>query len=149
MTDNTPLMAPGGAIDPKYAHERDVFLNKPADAAASPAYKLAETYVERVRAGDFAGMAELFTEDAIVFPPLRAAPAVGREAIRHFYQNTIGKIAPKPVAVSIFGEGRECYMELSVQLEVDGEPRWALTTIDHFTLADNGLFSRMVVYVRP
>jgi hypothetical protein len=149
MADQARLEAPGGEIDAMRADRIDVFTGTPRAARAAPAWRQAQKYIDLVQARDFAGLPDLFTDDAIIFPPLRRRPAVGRDEIVDFYVNTVAKVCPHVIAVSISGEGRECFMELATQFDVDGEPRYVLTTIDHFTIADDGRFSRMVVYVRP
>ena len=149
MADKVRLLVPGGELDPKYAAARDVFIGEPAQANGSPAYQLARKYIELVQTGQFSGLPDLFTDDAIIYPTIRRAPVVGKAAIVDFYNNTIAKITPRAVAVSIFGEGKDCFMELSTRYDVDGEQRYILTTIDHFTLADDGRFNRMIVYLRP
>lgn len=149
MADQTSLPVPGGEIEPDLAETVDAFRGTPASATAAPAWRQAQNYIELVQARDFAAMPDLFTEDAIIFPPLRRRPAVGRAEITDFYVNTVAKVCPHVIAVSIHGEGRECFMELATQFEVAGRMRYLLTTIDHFTLAEDGRFSRMIVYVRP
>jgi len=149
MANGARLEAPGGEIDPARADRIDVFTGTPQAANGAPAWRQAQKYIELVQARDFAGLPELFTDDAVIFPPLRRRPAVGRAEIVDFYVNTVAKVCPHVIAVSIHGEGKECFMELATQFDVDGELRYVLTTIDHFTIADDGRFSRMVVYVRP
>jgi hypothetical protein len=149
MSDAAQMPVPGGEIDPALAETVDVFRDTPAPASAPPAWRQARKYIELVQARDFAGLPELFTEDAIIFPPLRRRPAIGRAEIVDFYVNTVAKVCPHVIAVSIHGEGTECFMELATQFDVGGRPRYVLTTIDHFTLAPDGRFSRMIVYVRP
>jgi hypothetical protein len=149
MANDIRYEAPGGLIDPAFADSIDVFIGAPQPANGSPAWRQAQKYIELVQARDFAGLPDLFTDDAIIFPPLRRKPLVGRAEIADFYLNTVAKVTPHVIAVSIFGEGKECYMELATQFDVEGQPRYLLTTIDHFTIADDGRFSRMVVYVRP
>lgn len=149
MADQVEYPVPGGMLDPVHADKRDVFIDTPVDAKASPAYRLAQTYIEHVQARDFHKLPDLFTEDAVIFPPLRRTPVVGKAEIVDFYENTIAKVTPIAKAVSIFGEGNDCFMELSIPMDVDGEQRYVLTTIDHFTLAPDGRFNRMIVYLRP
>jgi hypothetical protein len=149
MANGVRLEAPGGEIDPAFADSTDAFIGTPRPATGGAAWPQAQKYIDLVQARDFAGLPDLFTEDAIIFPPLRRRPAVGRAEIVDFYTNTVAKVTPHVIAVSIHGEGRECFMELATQFDVEGQPRYLLTTIDHFTLADDGRFSRMVVYVRP
>src|SRR5258708_676939 len=121
MANDARFIAPGGDIDPKHAAQRDVYAATPAAAVPSPAYRLAQRYIELVRAKNFAEMPNLFTEDAITFPPLRRKPVVGRAEITDFYLNVIGKRAPNAMAVSIFGEGNECFMELANEYEIEGQ----------------------------
>lgn len=149
MASDVRYEAPGGEIDPAFANDIDAFVATPRSASGSPAWRQAQKYIELVQARDFAGLPDLFTDEAIIFPPLRRRPLVGRAEIVDFYVNTVAKVTPHVIAVSIFGEGRECFMELATQFDVAGQPRYLLTTIDHFTIADDGRFSRMVVYVRP
>jgi hypothetical protein len=149
MTADARMPVPGGEIDPALAETVDVFRDTPAAGAATPAWRQAQRYIELVQARDFAGLPDLFTEDAIIFPPLRRKPAIGRDEIVDFYLNTVAKVCPHVIAVSIHGEGTECFMELATQFDVGGRQRYVLTTIDHFTLAPDGRFSRMIVYVRP
>lgn len=149
MADGVRFEAPGGDIDPAFAETIDAFIGTPRAAEGAPAWRQAQRYIDLVQARDFAGLADLFTDDAIIFPPLRRRPLVGRAEIVDFYTNTVARVTPHVIAVSIFGEGRECFMELATQFDVEGQPRYLLTTIDHFTIADDGRFSRMVVYVRP
>ena len=141
--------APGGDIDPALAEKRDVFVGTPKSATAAPAHRQAQRYIELVQARNFIGLADLFTEDGIIFPPLRRKPVVGRAEMIAFYRDTVAKVTPRVIAVSIVGEGNECFMELASEFDVDGRPRFILTTIDHFTLAPDGRFSRMIVYLRP
>lgn len=149
MADNVHYRVPGGELDPQHADKRDVFIGTPVDAEAAPPYRLAQQYIEYIQAREFEKLPHLFTDDAMIFPPLRRKPVVGKAEIIDFYRNTIGKIAPITKAVSIFGDGHDCFMELSTQYDVDGEPRYVLTTIDHFTIAADGRFNRMIVYLRP
>ncbi len=149
MAETVRYLVPGGELDPKYADKRDVYIGRPKDAVASPAYRQAQKYIELVQARKFEGLPDLFTEDAVIFPPMRRKPVVGRAEIEDFYANTVAKVTPYTVAVAIFGEGNDCFMELAPQFDVDGEQRFLFTTIDHFTLAPDGRFSRMIVYLRP
>ena len=91
------------------------------------------TAARLVVAGDWAGWAELFAEDAVIHPP--NGPAVhGRENIRRF-----GEAFPPIKAftrsnVSVSGEGNLAYGTCSYTLTVNGLP------------ADNG--KELVVFCR-
>ena len=51
---------------------------------------LIDTYVERFSAGDAAGWAALFAPDATHEDPVGSEPNRGRDAIRAFYEQSIG-----------------------------------------------------------
>src|SRR3954466_12643806 len=109
MADGVRFEVPGGEIDPAFDERKDVFVATPQAASGSPSWRQARKYIELVQARDFAGLPDLFTDDAIIFPPLRRRPLVGRAEIVDFYVNTVAKVTPHVIAVSIFGEGRECF----------------------------------------
>ena len=141
--------APGGEVDAALADRMDAYVGTPQQAAPGPAYALALTYVELCQAGRYSDLPSLFSDDAVIFPPVRRKPARGRAEIEVFYRDVVAKAAPKIIGVSIVGNGPECFMELALAMEVQGERRYVLSSIDHFTLGADGKFSRMIVYLRP
>jgi hypothetical protein len=149
MAAETNFPAPGGVVDAALADRLDAYVGTPAQAQPKPPYASALKYIELCQAGRYVELATLFTDDAIIFPPVRRKPARGRAEIEAFYRDVVGKFAPKVIGVSIVGDGPECFMELALAIEVDGKPRHTLSSIDHFTVAPDGRFSRMIVYVRP
>jgi hypothetical protein len=149
MVAEAHFPAPGGMVDAALADRLDVYVGTPEQAAGSPAYALARKYVEICRNGRYEELADLFSDDAVIFPPVRQRPARGRAEIEAFYRDVVAKFAPRVIGVSIVGEGSECFMELAQEIELEGERRYRLSSIDHFTLGPDGRFSRMIVYVRP
>ena len=82
-------------------------------------------------------------EQLIIFSRYLDQQVVIKSLDTHFRQ------IPGVAGATIHGDGTECFMELATQFDVGGSQRYVLTTIDHFTLAPDGRFSRMIVYVRP
>ena len=147
--DEADVAVPGGRLDGSVA-TLDLYRDVPARAEPPPgaACQGAQRYVELVNAGRYEEVAELFEEDAVVLEPTRHRTR-GRDRIRAFYAGTIGQMKPTVVAVAYLGDDRDCMVELATRRAVDGQPRFALVSIDHFTLGESGKFSRMVAFVRP
>lgn len=139
----------GGTLDPAYP-DADVYLGTP-EAAAVPdgaACKVAARYVELVNAGDAAGAAALYSDDAVILEPVRKTIR-GRAEVDEFYATRLARMRPHIVAVSILGNDRECMIELANRMDVDGAPRFVLVSIDHFTLDEDGKVAHMVAFARP
>jgi hypothetical protein len=145
--DPAPLMVAGGALDPTQ-RPRDVYVGTPTAAVADPATacSLAERYVAAVNARRYADIAALFTPDGIFYEPSQAI-ARGRAAIEEA-QRKIGMIKPQIIPVAYVGNKTDCMVELSVGVEIDGKPRTMLVSIDHFTVDDKGLATRMIAFAR-
>lgn len=130
--------------------ETDVFAVPPpaADASEKPACRVARTYVERVNAGRYGDMAELFSADAVFLTPLGKVIR-GRDEIRAFYAGLLGKLLPTVVPISFIADGQECVMELAATLRESSDGRYRLSAIDHFTVDVEGRIRHMIVYLRP
>jgi hypothetical protein len=142
-----PLMVAGGALDPSL-RPRDVYLATPTAAVADPATActVAARYVELVNARRYPELAALFAPDGIFYEPSQAI-ARGRAAIEAA-QRKIGVIKPQIVPVAYVGNRTDCMVELAVGVEIDGKPRHMLVSIDHFTVDDKGLATRMIAFAR-
>jgi hypothetical protein len=142
-----PLPVTGGALDPAL-RPRDVYLDTPAAAVADPATActVAERYVALVNARRYPELAALFAPDGIFYEPSQAI-ARGRRAIEEA-QRKIGEIKPQIIPVAYVGNKTDCMVELSVGVQVDGKPRSMLVSIDHFTIDDKGLATRMIAFAR-
>lgn len=147
--ENAAVVFPGGPVETALAGTADVYVGAPEPAAAGPACKAAKTYVDRIQAGSYDTVVDLFTSDALLIEPTRKEPRVGRARIDDFYRNAIGRAKPKIVAVGYVGEGSDCFVELAVEMQVNGRPRYVLTSVDHFTVDKDGLVTRMLAYSRP
>ena len=49
----------------------------------------------------------------------------------------------------VFNKDKQRTQRVDDAIEVKGERRYVLSSIDHFTLGADGKFSRMIVYLRP
>lgn len=144
-----PMVVAGGHLDPAYPGA-DVYRDTPAEPALPPgrACALAARYVALVNAGDYAGVAALYADDATFLEPMR--PNLhGRAEIDAFYTRRIGAMQPRVAAVSYLGDDRECMVELALQTAIAGRPRWVLVSIDHFILAPDGRIRSMAAFARP
>lgn len=139
----------GGELDPAIT-AMDVYLRKPtrAEAPATRACQAAKAYVELADAGRFDEMPGLFAEEAVVMDPAGRILR-GQSEIRGFYEGPIRQMKPRLVAVSYVGDDADCMVELAALKPVDGQPRWVLVSVDHFTMAADGKVARMVAFARP
>ena len=140
---------PGGQLDTSIAGA-DVYVGEPtpADPGPTAACQLARVYVDTLRAGQYEEMSKLFADDAVILDPLRLS-VKGHLDIGDFYRNRVGSIRPQVIGVAYIGQGNDCILELATQVKINGESRYALQGLDHFTLNAAGKFSRMVVFLRP
>lgn len=144
-----PMTIAGGQLDPAFPNA-DVYLGTPATPTVPPgrACALAQRYVELVNAGKYPEVAALFADDATFLEPMR--PSLhGRAEIDAFYIKRIGAMAPQVMGVSFFGNDSECMAELALQTEIGGDKRWALVSIDHFILSEDGKVKSMTAFSRP
>lgn len=146
---NTPMRIAGGDLDPAIT-DAEVYIGTPRSATppAGRACAVAARYVETVNNGDYAATAALFADDATFVEPMRPILR-GRAQIDEFYTKRIGTMKPAIIAVAYQGDDRECLITLTTRIEVAGEPRWALVSVDHFILNDAGKVSSMVAFARP
>jgi hypothetical protein len=149
MANQAPLVVAGGHLDPAFP-DADVYIGTPATPAVPPgrACAVAQRYVELVNAGKYAEVAALYADDATFLEPMRPT-LKGRAQIDEFYTKRIGGMAPQVMGVSYFGDDRECMVELALQTQIAGQPRWVLVSIDHFILGDDGRIKSMAAFARP
>jgi hypothetical protein len=73
----------------------------------------------------------------------------GIAQIRAFYAGRIGALKPQLVAVAYLGNNSDCMVELAARRDVQGQQRYALVSIDHFSVGRDGKVVRMVAFARP
>ena len=149
MQNETPMVISGGQLDPAFPGA-DIYIGTPQSGVVPPgrACEVARRYVELINAGDYLGAAALFADDATFLEPMRPSHR-GRVQIDEFYAKVIGKMRPEIVAVSYLGNDRECMVALANRIPIGGEQRYALASVDHFILRDDGKIDSMVAYARP
>ena len=149
MATERPMIIPGGQLDPAFP-DADVYIGTPATPhrrRAAPVRWRAR-YVELVNAGKYAEVAHSIADDATFLEPMR--PTLhGRAQIDEFYTKRIGGMAPQVMAVTYFGDDRECMVELALHTEIAGQQRWVLVSIDHFILGEDGKVKSMTAFARP
>ncbi len=89
-----------------------------------------KTMCERANAGNGAGVAELYTEDAVLMPP-GAARLDGREAIQQYWQGLldagVGDVSVTTQEVEDAGDSAVDIGTISATAPGDGDARVALT----------------------
>jgi hypothetical protein len=149
MALESPMVIPGGHLDPAFPNA-DVYIGTPDNPAPPPgrACALAARYVELVNAGKYLEVARLFADDATFLEPMR--PTLhGRAQIDEFYTKRIGGMAPQVMAVKYYGDDTECMVELALQVDLAGQKRWVLVSMDHFILGEDGKVKSMTAFARP
>jgi hypothetical protein len=126
-----------------------VFPEKPQRAVPTKgsACEIAEQYVNIVESGGGAKVVALFAPDAEFVGSLNRVMR-GREEIAGFYAQVPGLVADA-VPISFVDRGNECFMELAVKTVADGEGRYRLAAIDHFTINSQRQIRRLVIFLRP
>jgi hypothetical protein len=112
-----------------------------------PALQAAYEYIRRTNRREFDKIGELFSKDALYCGP-RGVVLHGRQAIGDFYASNHPNLAPTAWIVTTVTEGDSCVFEIEYRLDgaaIDDVG----AVIDHFTVDDDGLVKRFVVYVRP
>lgn len=143
------MMTVGGPLDPAFP-DADIFVGAPEPARVPPgrACAVARRYVDLINAGDYAGVAALYADDASLLEPMR--PGLhGRAQIDEFYSRRIGGMKPRLVATSILGDDVECMIALALRVGIDGQERYALVSVDHFQLDAQGRILSMTAFARP
>jgi hypothetical protein len=144
-----PMTIAGGALDPAF-DRTDVYLKTPPSAPVPPgkACEVAARYVALINAGDYLGAAALYHDEATFLEPMRPN-LQGRRQIDEFYAKTIGAMNPHVIAVAYTGNDRECMVALANKFMHEGKARYALASVDHFILRDDGKIDSMVAFARP
>ncbi len=107
-----------------------------------------ERYIELINARRYDEIADIFAEDAEFLAPT-GRTLRGRESIRAFYGAGLRKISPEKVWIhSSVTEDDRCVIEIAARLPGDPEDARHIV-VDHFTVDEAGLVTRMAVYLRP
>lgn len=144
-----PFVVAGGALDPAIK-ARDVYLERPVAATAEPgtACGVVEKYVALISTGKYGEVADLWLPDGVLMEPGASGAVRGREAIKAYYTGRIGDMRPTIIPVAYVGNRTDCMVELTIEQNFDGVKRFALASIDHFTVDEAGQVVRMVAFSR-
>ncbi|MEZ5736352.1 MAG: nuclear transport factor 2 family protein [Novosphingobium sp.] len=104
--------------------------------------------ISLVNAGEYAAVAALYADNATFLGPMRKTLR-GREEIEAFYTGQIGEHEADSRGGFYLGNDRECMVEIALQTEIGGEPRFVLVSIDHFILGADGKIVSMTAFGRP
>jgi hypothetical protein len=105
----------------------------------------AERYVLVAISGGGAALADLFSTDAEFHNP-RGYVVRGRENIRSFYDDHLRGVTVVFHIGRSVAQDDSCWVELQ-SLDPDGRVR--LVASNHFTVDDQGLITRLAVFLRP
>lgn len=143
------MVIAGGELDPAFPGA-EVYLSVPVLATPPPgkACALAARYVALVTAGKADEVAGLYSDDAIILEPSRQNLR-GIEEVRSFYRTRLATMQPQVAAVAYTGDDRDCMVELVAKRQLQGQTRYVLVSVDHFTVGDDGKAIRMVAFPRP
>lgn len=148
---STQLQLPGGAhYDETGSSGFTIYADQPVEGEVPDTEACARTadYMRLVAEQKPAEVAALFADDAYVFEPARETVANGREQIDEFFLRTIGPMTPNVVGVAYVGSGMDCVVEIALETRWNDELQWTMVSLDHFTLGEDGTFSRMIAFTR-
>jgi limonene-1,2-epoxide hydrolase len=104
----------------------------------------ADRYVEVATADGKDALATLFAPDAVFHAP-DGSTYHGRDEIAAFYRRHLANVVPTFHIHRGVVDGSDCWIELA-----DGTPENpTLLAGSHFTVDDDGLITRLAVYLRP
>jgi limonene-1,2-epoxide hydrolase len=104
----------------------------------------ADRYVEVATADGKEALATLFAPDAVFHAP-DGSTYQGRGEIAAFYRRHLANVVPAFHIHRAVSDGGNCWVELA-----DGTPESpTLLASNHFSVDDDGLITRLAVYLRP
>ena len=89
----------------------------------------------------------MFADEGVSLPPSQQV-VQGRAALDEFYPQ-IAQVGPRLIAVGYTSAGNDCFVEIAAEEDVDGARRFVLVAVNHFTVNEQGLATRMITYARP
>jgi limonene-1,2-epoxide hydrolase len=105
----------------------------------------AKRYVAVAVSGGKGALADLFSADAEFHNP-RGHIVQGRDDIRAFYDGHLRNVTVVFRIGRSVAAGNSCWVELE---NVDPDGRASLVAANHFTVDDQGLITRLAVFLRP
>ncbi len=146
----------------------------PSSARPPSPCEVGKHYVKLIQEHRYSEVGDLFTEDAVWYTPIGEVVR-GRTAIKAFYAKFLNHRTPNVRADNFVEQGRFCAFELELKLDVDEQGKviiggpdgvgritpqpkageepstgaWKRRAMDHFTVNEQGLVTRMIVYNAP
>ena len=124
--------------------EWDIRMEIDLVGRADPA-AVVNRYIAAFNAGDAAGIAALFAEDASVQDPIGTPSHIGRDAIARFYQSAIDTGSKLTLSGPIRVAGQHAAFPFRVQLQVDGADM-TIDVIDTMRFDDAGRIEEIRAY---
>jgi hypothetical protein len=106
---------------------------------------IADRYVEVATSDGRGQLADLFAVDGVLHSPDGMA-VHGREAIRAYYDEHLAHQVPDFRIGHAVETADACWIELEAP---DGSGGHRMVATDHFSIAADGLVTRMAVFLRP
>lgn len=109
-----------------------------------------QAYIDNFNAGDGAGLAALFADDARIEDPVGGTTIVeGRVAIDDFYKGAVDVVERLELAAPIrTSHGASAAMAFDIHMQVEGQPM-LIRVIDVMTFDDEGKIVDMKAYHGP
>lgn len=109
--------------------------------------RIALNYCHLMSAGEVDHLVELFAPEAVVEDPVGGEPAIGRDAVRRFYQDAVDHIRPviEPGRPRASHDGRSVVVPITVRGWIDGRSG-EVSAVDLFEIDEAGRISSMRSY---
>jgi ketosteroid isomerase-like protein len=109
--------------------------------------EIVEAYIAGVRAGDVEALVSLFGDDAEVHMPSHDEPLRGKDELRAFYSDLIGRwtSAIDPVVHAIAVDGDVGMFEFTLTITLPDGGRYVAASVDVFHMR-GGLIRRLQAY---
>lgn len=112
--------------------------------------RIALSYCHRVSTGEVDSLIELFAPEATVEDPVGGEPAIGRDAVRKFYQNAVDQVQPviEPGVARASHDGTSVVVPITVQGKINGR-LGVISAVDVFEIDEAGRIASMRSYWGP
>lgn len=126
---------------------RDTYAAIPATVDRARIVATVEAYLASYAAGDIAGRAHLFAQDAVAEEPVGTPPIVGLDTLKAFWQGTVDAgwhctNTPKRIVVN----GNEACVLFQSELAVEGQGAVTLEVYETLVFDDEGRILSLRAY---
>jgi steroid delta-isomerase len=106
-------------------------------------------YVDRINAGDAAGVLALFAPDAVIEDPIGSAPKSGKELGQWFADTVAFETRITPVAPIRGSHADEALLVFDVEFTPPDSPRLRIRSADAFRLLPDGRIASLRAFWGP